>query len=264
MHVVAKIKTSPAILNDPNAFIDGRARRALATRQRLLDAMAALILAGRFPTGDMVARQAGVTTRTMFLHFDDMASLFEEVYGLITAQVVARQPGVDEGTSFEQRLHRYVVMRGQLAEHFGHFSRIAAVMFHHVPRIQALLAANRRTLRDTTRAFFAPEFAGLGRDEALAMAGMLVAATTWESWIILRETFCHSIEGAERAFENVVRGLLTVAAAPSVTSAHAAAMPHPDPAHHDRARVLPFRRREEAMPERGLATRLGWSGITGR
>jgi TetR/AcrR family transcriptional regulator, regulator of autoinduction and epiphytic fitness len=213
---VAKIKTSPAILNDPKAHIDGRARRALDTRQRLVDAMAGLVLEGVFPTGEMVAGRAGVTTRAMFLHFDDMASLFGEVYARMTAKVVTRRVSVPAGASFNERLRLFVVMRGQFAEHFSHFSRTAVVIFHDSPRIQALVDANRRTIRDAVGEFFGLEMASLAPDVALTFADTLMAVTTWESWVILRKAFGHSVETSEAAFERVVRGLLTVTLPPDV------------------------------------------------
>ena len=241
---MAKIKTSPTLLANPNAFIDGRARRALATRQRLIDAMAALVLEGVFPTGDMVSSRAGVTTRSMFLHFDDMASLFEEVYARMTAQVVTRRVAVPAGACFEDRLRLFVVMRGQFAEHFSNFSRTATVMFYDSPRIQEMLAANRRTIRDAVAEFFGPELAGLAPDVARTFAETLIAATTWESWSMLRKAFGHSVEAAEASFEKVVRGLLMVAAAPSVGGSR------PDSMAGDLLRILPFRRRA------------GWGGVT--
>jgi len=258
---VAKIKTSPALLDDPKAYIDGRARRALETRQRLIDAMAGLVLEGVFPTGDMVSSRAGVTTRAMFLHFDDMASLFEEVYARMTAQVVTRRVRVPASATFEERLRLFVVMRGQFAEHFSNFSRTAAVMFHDSPRIQEMLAANRRTIRDAVFEFFGPELAGLGRGQAQILADTLIAATTWESWCILRKSFGHPIERAEAGFETVVRGLLTVAAAPAVEAPKLGMTAFPDDDLRSPAQVLTFRRRADDEPLRAAAHG-GWSGIT--
>jgi AcrR family transcriptional regulator len=260
---VAKIKTSPTLLNDPKAYIDGRARRALDTRQRLLDAMADLILEGVFPTGEMVAGRAGITARAMFLHFDDMASLFEAVYARMTAQVVKRRPQVPAGATFEERLRLFVVMRGQFAEHFANFSRTAAVMFHDAPRIQEMLAANRRIIRDAVLEFFGPELAPLDRAQALVFADTLMAATTWESWTILRKAFGHSVEVAEAAFANVVRGLLIVLACahaePTSPMSRGSFAGERSAAP---ARILPLRRPQFGEPARGTGPGfVGWSRL---
>ena len=57
--------------------VDGRAARALRTRNRVVDALLDLIDEGdlRPPAAD-VARRAGVSLRSVYQHFDDLETLF--------------------------------------------------------------------------------------------------------------------------------------------------------------------------------------------
>ena len=207
--VSRRIKTSPSVAD---ADRDGRARRALATRQRIIDSMAALIREGIVaPTCEQVAAGAGISPRSVFLHFDDLQTLFEEVYGTLTEAVMHRRAVIPATVPLETRLRMYASVRGQIGEHFGNFSRTAMVMFHHSPRIQEMIALARRTMRETVTTYFGAELAGLAEEDAQRLTESIVATTTWETWSILRRDFDYPVEAAEEAFAATVRGLLLVA-----------------------------------------------------
>jgi AcrR family transcriptional regulator len=56
---------------------DGRTQRSAATRRRVLDVTRALLISGATePTAAEIATQAGIATRTLFRHFQDMESLY--------------------------------------------------------------------------------------------------------------------------------------------------------------------------------------------
>jgi AcrR family transcriptional regulator len=67
-------------MSEASTKIDGRRKRTGVTRQRLLDASRELILAGTLePTAREIASRADITTRTLFRHFPDMESLYQEL-----------------------------------------------------------------------------------------------------------------------------------------------------------------------------------------
>ena len=56
---------------------DGRLKRSVATRKKILQALTALTYEGVLsPTAEQVAMRADVGLRTVFRHFDDMDSLY--------------------------------------------------------------------------------------------------------------------------------------------------------------------------------------------
>ena len=73
---------------------DGRHERTERTRQCILDATRDLILEGNLqPTTTQIAKNAGVTTRTLFQHFSDAETLHLE---MIAAAEASAEAVIDE------------------------------------------------------------------------------------------------------------------------------------------------------------------------
>ena len=69
--------------------VDGRLNRSTRTRAAIVEAMVALIGDGnRSPTSEEVALRANVGLRTVFRHFEDMETLFQEMDQVIKARVL--------------------------------------------------------------------------------------------------------------------------------------------------------------------------------
>lgn len=69
--------------------VDGRLNRSTRTRAAIVEAMVALIGDGNMsPTSEDVALRAKVGLRTVFRHFEDMETLFQEMDQLIKARVL--------------------------------------------------------------------------------------------------------------------------------------------------------------------------------
>ena len=59
---------------------DGRRSRTVETRKRIVIAVAALVQEGKVtPTAEEVSARADVGLRTVFRHFDDMDTLYQEI-----------------------------------------------------------------------------------------------------------------------------------------------------------------------------------------
>ncbi len=69
--------------------VDGRLNRSTRTRAAIVDAMVALIGEGNIsPTSEEVAERAQVGLRTVFRHYEDMETLFQEMDSVIKERVV--------------------------------------------------------------------------------------------------------------------------------------------------------------------------------
>ena len=67
---------------------DGRVQRGARNRELILDALFTLVASGDLqPTAEEVAQQAGVGTRTVFRHFDDMESLYAEMSARVEKEI---------------------------------------------------------------------------------------------------------------------------------------------------------------------------------
>ena len=175
---------------------DGRLTRAARTRTAVVDALLTLNARGHLrPTARDIAAEAGVSLRSVYVHFDDLEALFVESsrrHGeLLTA---ALPPLVDEGT-FTERLDAFLARRVVIHEFAPGVRRAALLQEPFSPVLQQVLANGRQALRAEVGCSFAPELAAVDGDEMPLLRAIDVAssAMTWES---LR-TFQHlSVEDA--------------------------------------------------------------------
>ena len=74
--------------------LDGRRQRSEASRERIVKAMLALVAEGDVcPGAESVAARAGVGLRTVFRHFENMESLYQQISAAVAAEV---KPMADE------------------------------------------------------------------------------------------------------------------------------------------------------------------------
>ena len=204
------IKTDSADLTARGVVPDGRARRAIATRGRIVAAMSELVGEGNLaPTSEQISRRAGVSARSIFMHFDEIGALFVAVLDRLIAEAMPRLPPIPKGASFTDRLAFYVDNRMRLAEEFGSYWRSATILFPEHHGVQNRVEAVRRAVRVRTAATFAEELTQLDQARAAELLDVLIAATTWEVWSTLRNAQGRSREEARRAFRMIVTGAMT-------------------------------------------------------
>src|SRR5208282_534285 len=104
---------------------DGRRQRSEASRERFVRAMLELVGAGQVtPRAEAVAARAGVGLRTVFRHFDNMESLYQQIDAVIAAEI---RPMVDRRIRIFERImpfkiaadvhrHHSPFLAGQAAE----------------------------------------------------------------------------------------------------------------------------------------------------
>jgi AcrR family transcriptional regulator len=100
-----------------NEETDGRALRSERSRQKIVDALFALVGEGTvLPTAKLVAERAKLGIRTVFRHFADMDSLFEELANRLKADIQEwLRYDIPDGTVAE-RLDELLRLRGQFYE----------------------------------------------------------------------------------------------------------------------------------------------------
>ncbi len=103
---------------------DGRVARGERNRERIVSALVELIREGRLvPTAEQVAERAGVGTRTVFRHFDDMEGLHAQIFARIEQEVrpLFEQPW--SGGLLSARVSEFVERRVALYERIAPFRR---------------------------------------------------------------------------------------------------------------------------------------------
>ncbi len=191
--------------NEPNP-VDGRVLRGERNRTAIVDALLALLRAGRLaPSARDIAAHAGVSVRSVFQHFDDLETLHAALVERQFARADQLTVAIDPSLPFEDRLGRYLASRTAFYEEVAPVRRAAALAAVDSPTLQrARDEAARRHARDVT-AVFAPECTDSARDA-------LVLVTSWESWERLRHTQRLKVPAARRAVETLVMAILGRAA----------------------------------------------------
>ncbi|MFP8871295.1 MAG: TetR/AcrR family transcriptional regulator [Myxococcota bacterium] len=157
---------------------DGRHARSDRTRSAVGEGMLDCLQEGILrPSAKQVAERAGVSTRAVFRHFDNMESLFEQVCELQIERVDRQLPLVVEEGTLDQRIQSLVansVARNQIT---SPVRRAAILTEPFSKQLRDRYAWFRSVLRRQVRASFASELDALNetarRDKVAAVAALL-------------------------------------------------------------------------------------------
>ncbi|MFD3942178.1 TetR/AcrR family transcriptional regulator [Streptomyces sp. NPDC058579] len=198
----------------PAGTKDGRTERGRQTREKIADALLALLDEGmtEFPA-DRVAEYAGVSRRSVFHHFADMAQLMDTAITRRLEQLAAQiRPLPTEGPR-EARVAALVEQRSRILEWITP-ARLAMIrMDNPSERIRQVTADAFRDARERLEAVLAEELDRLPARQHRDLADGLDAVTTWGAWHHWRSTGLDA-EQARHAMEATVLNLLASADPP--------------------------------------------------
>ena len=121
----ANFSTLPLSADTPG---DGRRARSRTSRDKIVAAVLHLIEGGDLsPSAARVAEVAGVGLRSVFRHFDDMDSLYQEVSERVSAQVMPLLREAVVGATWKERLVRIVERRASIFERIHPFRLSASL-----------------------------------------------------------------------------------------------------------------------------------------
>jgi TetR/AcrR family transcriptional regulator of autoinduction and epiphytic fitness len=187
---------------------DGRAARAVRTRNRVVDALIDLIYEGDLrPPAAQVASRAGVSLRSVYQHFDDLETLFRVAGERHRQRVAHLEPLPELPADFRPRVAAYVAYRARLMEAVSPMARAAALQAPFSPGIAERQAAARVRHREALATAFAPELAGAPEPDRLLHA--LEAAASWTTWETLRAAMALPQSEAGAVLERLLLSLLT-------------------------------------------------------
>lgn len=187
---------------------DGRITRAARTRVAVVDALLALHERGQLrPTARDIAAEAGVSLRSVYVHFDDLEALFvaaAERYAEKLAAVL--DPPQGEGP-FAERLESFLARRTRIHETYAGPRRAAALQAPFSPVLQQALNNGRTALRADVRFCFRPEIAAAGADGSDGGEGLtsaLYVVTGSAAWDALRVHQGLSVEEAVARLRDMI------------------------------------------------------------
>ncbi len=178
---------------------DGRHARSERTRESVAEAMLDCFEEGLLrPSAKEIAQRAGVSTRAVFRHFDNMESMLEEVCELQIERVLSQLPPVVTEGSFDERIDALVDRTSHGNELVTPVRRVALLHEPFSETIRDRLSWMRSTLRRHVRRVFADELAGSGESERREIVASICATLSFGHWDELRRHEHLSIAAARR------------------------------------------------------------------
>ncbi len=164
--------------------VDGRNARAARTRHAVVSALLALIEEGDLrPTARRVAERAGVSLRSVYVHFEDLEDLFCAAAAQQFEKISRLVEPLPTDGALDERLDAFVEQRARVLEAGAPVRRAAVVQAPFSPTIASVIGMARRSGRTEIERVFATELDGHDqerRDHTLAALGTIASATTWE------------------------------------------------------------------------------------
>ena len=161
---------------------DGRRRRTVESRARIVAAMLQLVHDGDVtPNAEMVATRASIGLRSVFRHFKDMGSLYQEMSAVIEAELATIIDHPITANLQSQRLAQIVERRAAAFEKMFPYKRAGDLPRHR----SAFLDAGHARLNARARAILLEELpAEAVTDDLLFEAVDMLLS--WETWSRLR------------------------------------------------------------------------------
>ena len=171
--------------SDSAAHQDGRLTRAARTRASVVEALLTLNDEGNLrPTARDIATKAGVSLRSLYVHFDDLEALFLAASRRQGERLAELLPPIVTDGDLDTRLDALLTRRNHLHELGNGVRRAAQLQEPFSPALQHALASGRKALRAEINACFAPEIAAadsVAPGRLLRALDIVTSPTTWES-----------------------------------------------------------------------------------
>jgi AcrR family transcriptional regulator len=167
------------------SLTDGRSARAARTRDAVVEALLSLLDDGNFrPTARQVAERAGVSLRSVYVHFDDLEDLFTAAAHSHFERVRDLVESIPGDGPLESRLDAFVRQRERIHEASAQVRRAAVLQEPFSPALAQVLSLGRQFSRAEIETVFAPELGrrdGADRSRLLLEVEVVSNASTWEA-----------------------------------------------------------------------------------
>lgn len=188
----------------PDLSSDGRRLRSERSRKCIVDALISLIRREEIlPSAERVSEEANVGLRTVFRHFEDMDSLYQEVGEQIEAEISPLANKPFSSTDWREQVFELIDRKAELFEWIMPFklqsnARLLQSTYlqeKHRCKVDEDIERLRRILPDDVR-----------DDDILFSA--LSTAMSFDAWIRLRKDQHKTPEQAKQVMRRMVKALL--------------------------------------------------------
>ena len=183
---------------------DGRRQRSEASREKIVQAMLALVAEGDVsPGAESVAARAGVGLRTVFRHFENMESLYQQISAAVTAELMPMATERYVATDWAGRLVELIDRRARIFERVMPYKIAGEVHRHQSAFLERQATELVREQRETLKQLLPEDRCG----DAALFEG-LDLLLSFESWRRLRKDQQLSTAAACQVLQRLVSSLL--------------------------------------------------------
>lgn len=191
---------------------DGRLSRTLRSRAAICDACLDLVQEGVLqPSADQIAARAGLSRRSVFNHFKDLAELYDAVREAGMQRYVPLLADVGADVEIGRRIELWASARAKFLEATGPFTRALLAQALAAPtRAQAMRISQEAIAeqRDEVERLFASALEGLSGPDRNETLDAISAATSPLAWEHLRHNRGLSPDRARAVMSRSLRALL--------------------------------------------------------
>jgi len=164
---------------------DGRSARKAATRDAIADALLDLLAEGHLrPTAREIAARAGISLRSIYVHFDDLEDLLCVAARRHFTRIAPMLEPTPTTGSMRARAENLVQHRVNLYANLGAIGRATQLQAPFSPTLERIVRDARARSKKEIERLFAPELEALAparRASAVAVIEVLVGSHAWEA-----------------------------------------------------------------------------------
>jgi AcrR family transcriptional regulator len=165
---------------------DGRSARSAKTRDAIADALLDLLIEGHLrPTAKEIAERAGVSVRSVYVHFDDLEDLMVVAADRHFARIAPMFERIPVTGSFDERVRAFVARRVRIYTQLGAVGRATQLQAPFSPTLARLVRAAHDESRKEIESVFAAEldhFDVRARARILALLDVVSGAGAWDTF----------------------------------------------------------------------------------
>ncbi len=183
---------------------DGRRRRSDRSRRQIIEALFDLISEGNVsPSAASVAERAQVGLRTVFRHFEDMDSIYDEMTDAVMTAVMPMIVAPFESETWKERLAECIERRAELYEAVFPMRVCMILRYHQSDFIKDQYKRDIKLERSSLKAILPKSVA-----EDRTLFGALEVTLSFPTWRRLRQDQNLSVENAKKTWRLMVDGLV--------------------------------------------------------
>jgi AcrR family transcriptional regulator len=167
--------------------VDGRSARSAKTRDAIADALLDLLADGTFrPTAKEIAQRAGVSVRSVYVHFDDLEDLFCVAAQRHFTRIAPMLTPLPATGTLPDRAHALVGQRVRLYAKIGAVGRATRLHAESSPTLARIVRDAQSRSRLDIQRVFARELRALAADDCAMAVAVIDVLTSADAWQTLR------------------------------------------------------------------------------